>query len=120
MSGEISGHTILVVEDEPLLGMLLEDVLSDAGATVIGPAATVEQALALIGASSIDAAILDVNLRGVRSDAVATELAHKGVPYLFATAYGETVLGAAPGAPVLRKPYDLAEVMAALRRLLTH
>ena len=90
MSGDIAGQTILVVEDEPLLGMLLEDVLSDAGATVLGPAATVEQALALIGASEIHAAILDVNLRGVRSDAVASELAERGVPYVFATAYGET------------------------------
>lgn len=120
MTEAIAGRTLLVVEDEPLLGMLLEDVLTDAGAVVLGPAPTVERALDLLAQQPVDAAILDVNLAGVRSDAVAVRLEQLGVPFIYATAYGDSALdlGAGREVPVLRKPYDVADVMAALDRLL--
>lgn len=119
MSELIAGRTLLVVEDEPLLGMLLDDVLSDAGARVLGPAATVERALELLtAATGVDAAILDVNLGGVRSDAVASRLEEMGVPFVFATAYGDGAIDGGRSAPVLRKPYDVGEVLETLARLL--
>jgi DNA-binding response OmpR family regulator len=70
---------VLVVEDEALLAMMLEDVFSDAGAQVVGPAATVEQAIALIAPQVIDVALLDVCLRDQRSDPVAEALRQRGV-----------------------------------------
>lgn len=120
MTDAIAGRTLLVVEDEPLLGMLLEDVLTDAGAVVLGPAPTVERALDLLTDRPVDAAILDVNLGGVRSDAVAARLEQMGVPFIYATAYGDNALDLGMGSrvPVLRKPYDVADVMNALNRLL--
>lgn len=115
----IAGRTLLVVEDEPLLGMLLEDVLGDAGAAVLGPATTVERALELLkSADRVDAAIVDVNLAGVRSDAVASELVARGVPFVYATAYGDDTLMAAGASGLLRKPYDIGDVMVAVGRLL--
>ncbi|HZH42598.1 MAG TPA: response regulator [Lysobacter sp.] len=119
MSEGIVGRTLLVVEDEPLLGMLLEDVLTDAGATVLGPAPTVERALELLDRDRVDAVILDVNLGGVRSDAVAARLEEMGVPFVYATAYGDNALAFGNQVPVLRKPYDVGDVMSALGRLLS-
>lgn len=114
----LDGYRILVAEDEPLVAMLLEDVLLDAGATILGPAATVSHALALAAAEKPDAAVLDFNLSGETCLAVADALAAAGVPFLVATGYG----GDAPmphhaGVEVLQKPYDPMLLIAALGKL---
>jgi DNA-binding response OmpR family regulator len=67
----------------------------------------------------IDAAVLDANLNGHSVIPVAQALAERGVPFVFATGYGETA--GAPGgfdAPVIRKPYDVTQVAAAVAELL--
>ena len=63
-NSSLSGRRILVVEDEVIVAWLLEDMLADFGCAVIGPAARVGQALAMVEAEAIDAAVLDVNLNG--------------------------------------------------------
>ena len=76
-----AGKRILVVEDEMIVAMLIEDILMDNGATVVGPAARVNKALDLLGSEAIDAALLDVNLAGENTMPVAQELdgaAHPG------------------------------------------
>ncbi len=110
----LQGKRVLVVEDEALLAMMLEDVFSDAGAHVVGPAATVEQAIALIASQVIDVALLDVCLRDQRSDPVAETLRERGVPYVLATGYNNPHGAELASAPTLRKPYRFEEVEAAL------
>lgn len=101
----LKGKRILVVEDEALIAVMVEDMLTEMGCSVVGPAATIEQALTLARAADVDGAVLDVNVRGERIDPVADELAARGVPMLFATGYGEVRLASGAAATVIDKPY---------------
>lgn len=101
----LNGKRILVVEDEALIAVMVEDMLTDMGSSVVGPAATIEAALKLAGAEMIDAAVLDVNVRGERIDPVADALFARGIPMLFATGYGEVKLASGATATVIDKPY---------------
>ena len=114
----LKGARVLIVEDAVLLALELETGLSDAGAQVVGPAYELEEALALLD-QPIDAAVLDANLNGRSVVPVAELLSQRGIPFVFATGYGEA--GGAPGgfdAPVIRKPYDVTQVAAAVAELL--
>jgi PAS domain S-box-containing protein len=114
----LRGARVLIVEDAVLLAMELEIGLSDAGATVVGPAYELEEAMALLS-QPIDAAVLDANLNGHSVTPVAEALLARGTPFVFATGYGDA--GGAPGgfdAPVIRKPYDVTQVAAAVAELL--
>jgi CheY-like chemotaxis protein len=82
-----SGRRVLLVEDEPIVAWLLKDMLVDLGLMVVGPAASVNQALAMIDAESIDMAVLDVNLKGQMSYPIADALVARGVPFVFSTGY---------------------------------
>ena len=101
----LKGKRILVVEDEALIAVMVEDMLTEMGCEVVGPAATIAQALALAGSEDIDGAVLDVNVRGERIDPVADALSARGVPMLFATGYGEVRLASGAVATVIDKPY---------------
>jgi PAS domain S-box-containing protein len=114
----LKGSRVLIVEDAVLLALELETGLAEAGAVVVGPAYELEEALALLE-RPIDAAVLDANLNGRSVAPVAEALFARRVPFVFATGYGET--GGAPGgfdAPVIRKPYDVTQVAAAVADLL--
>lgn len=108
---------ILVVEDEPLVAMMLQDMLDDIGFDVIGPAMRVEAALVLINTEPLDAAILDVNLGRERSYPVAERLAAMGIPFAFATGYGAAGVEWREGAPILCKPFDQQALQVLLRKL---
>jgi two-component SAPR family response regulator len=111
----LRGKRVLVVEDEALIAVMVEDMLLEMGSEVVGPAVTIEGALALARQETLDAAVLDVNVRGERIDPVAEALMARGVPMLFATGYGEVRL--ASGMPVIDKPYTqekLARGLAAV------
>jgi DNA-binding response OmpR family regulator len=115
-SERLQGVKVLVVEDDPLIAMLLEDMLAKVGAIQIGSARTVDEGLSMVGAGEADLAILDVNLHGRSSKPIAEALAAIGVPVVYATGYGAaTVLdGDAVGVIVLEKPFTEDEVMRAL------
>jgi len=103
----LAGKHILIVEDEMLVLMAIEDMMSDLGAESVTAAATVEQALKLISARHFDFATLDINLDGVRSDPVANALGADSVPFAFSTGYGNHLVEGAHGEqPILRKPYN--------------
>ena len=113
---------VLVVEDEPLVSMLVEDELLDAGATVLGPVPSVSDALRLIEAAAADggisAAVLDINLDGRHVAPVADRLAMLGVPFVFATGYGESCdTGGHGTAPTLPKPFGPERLIAAVEAL---
>ena len=119
MDALFSGRRILVVEDEMLVLLSIEDMLADLGCESVSAAASVNQALALIGAHAFDAAMVDVNLGDGKSFAVADALAERGVPFVFSTGYsGQSVKDAYRDRPVLRKPYRAADLAEALTRLL--
>jgi CheY-like chemotaxis protein len=120
MSGPFSSRRVLLVEDEMLVVWLLEDMLADLGCAVVGPASSVNQALAMIDAEAIDAAVLDVNLNGKMSYPIADALTARGVPFAFSTGYDkDTLLDDYRSFPVLQKPFHRAELSAALAKLLT-
>lgn len=108
---------VLVVEDEPLVAMLVEDALLEAGYTVLGPAVTVKDALRLLGQDRPDALVLDLNLGGEVSTPVADAAAARGIPYVIATGYGAAGVPIAHrGAAVLAKPYDPDHLTALIGR----
>ncbi len=107
---------ILIVEDEPLIAMMLEDFLDVLGKQLAGSVDNVADALALVAAGGIDAAILDVNLRGgEKSWAIAEALAAAGVPFVLATGGSQDGL-AEPfrDRPTLPKPFTMDGVSRAL------
>ena len=117
----LSGAKVLVLEDETLVSMMVEDMLLDLGCEVVGPFAKLDQALAFVDSADgqIDAALLDVNLGGVRSFPMAEALAGKGVPFVFTTGYDESGLPDIwRGRPTLRKPFMMGEMADALRKAL--
>lgn len=112
----LNGKRVLVLKDEPLIAMFLVDTLEEAGCAVVGPAYNVAQALDLMAKHDIDAAILDVNLgAGATSAPVADALSSRGMPFVFATGYGEQALRKIDREkPRLDKPYFPSAVIAAV------
>jgi CheY-like chemotaxis protein len=118
----LNGLRVLVVEDEMMVSMLIEDMLTDLGCVVVGPASRLDEAIELAGNSELDCAVLDVNLGGQPIFPLADILRAKGAPFAFATGYGDAGLREADrGTPVLQKPFregDLARVLGELRAAL--
>jgi CheY-like chemotaxis protein len=115
MSKLLSDRRVLVVEDEMMIFMTLEDMLADLGCQSVTGAATVEKALALVNTQVFDMAMLDMNLGGNRSDAVADALAAHGVPFVFSTGYsGRDMRDGHRDRPVLKKPFAYEELIGVL------
>lgn len=115
------GLGVLLVEDQMLIAMDAEALLAEAGADRVMTARTVTEALAQLRAELPDVAVLDVNLGIGTSIPIAEDLARRGVPFVFATGYGEgpQIPGAFKDVPVVRKPYDgptLVEAITAVVR----
>jgi CheY-like chemotaxis protein len=94
-------------------------MLSDMGCVVVGPAASLDEALELAKLGGLDCAVLDVNLGGQPIFPLADFLRERGWPFAFATGYGDAGLrDVDKGSPVLQKPFregDLARVLLDLR-----
>ena len=112
----LAGRRILVVEDEMMIAMLVEDMLTELGCSVVGPAHALAEALALAQSEpGLDAALLDVNLAGQPVFPVADALREKGVPAVFSTGYGDAGLRDIDrGSPVLQKPFRAGDLARAL------
>jgi len=119
VKNRFSGRRVLLVEDEPIVAWLLKDMLVDLGCSVVGPAADVNQALAMIDAESIDVAVLDVNLRGQMSYPLADVLVARGVPFVFSTGYDkDRLLDGYRTFPALQKPFHRSDLGDTLAKLL--
>jgi CheY-like chemotaxis protein len=102
----LAGKRVLVVEDELLVAMLIEDILHDNGCIVLGPFATLPEALAAAADPAIDIAVLDVNLRGQKVYPVGELLAERGIPFFLLSGYGEDAAPADhPEWKVCAKPF---------------
>ncbi len=112
-------QSILIVEDEPLIGMMLEDFLEMLGKRAIGPVDCISDGLAAVNAGGVDAAILDVNLRnGEKSWAIADALAAAGIPFLFASGGSDDMIDPRfCDRPVLAKPFTMDGIEKALAAL---
>ena len=121
----MSDHTlrdcrVLVVEDEYMLAEELANELSDAGARVLGPVGTIEDALAIIEAEpEMDGAILDANLRGEMVFPAADLLLDRGTPFVFTTGYDASVFPPRFDHIVrCEKPINLRRVTQAIGRVI--
>ena len=114
------GREVLVVEDEAIGAMLLEEVLGKAGYGIIGPVASLENALAVAEVTAMDAALLDINLRGKLSFPVAYVLRGRGVPFIFLSGYAHEIVIPPDLRDVvlLAKPYNLTRILTVLSRLI--
>jgi CheY-like chemotaxis protein len=84
----LAGRRILVVEDEMLISLLIEDILADQHCIVVGPFDRVPAAIGAARHERIDAALLDVNVAGVKIYPVAEILAARGIPFMLLSGYG--------------------------------
>ena len=111
----MTGKRVLVAEDEYFIARTLVRDLRAAGADVVGPAATVTDALDLVRAGAIDGAVLDINLRGEMAFAVADALVECGVPFVFASGYSADIVPERHTSIALcEKPVDLGAIARAL------
>ena len=105
--------TALVLEDEPILGFALEDMLLELGFREIKLAATLAEASDYLDEWTPDVAILDVNIQGERSYKVAERLIEAGIPFAFATGYGNAEHPAQlRDITTLTKPYSQEDLRA--------
>ena len=110
-----SSRSILIVEDEPLISMMLEDFIDSLGHKVSGTCESVSEALAEVDRGGFDLAILDVNLKGENVWPVAARLREKRVPFVLATGgHVDPPPAEYRDTPVLEKPYTVERVSPAI------
>ncbi len=106
----------LVVEDEVMIAMYVEDLLTELGYEVAGIATGFDQALPLAKKGDFDFAVLDINLDGRLSFPIADVLRERGIPFLFASGYGSKgISDDYRNAVRIQKPFlsqDLAQAIA--------
>lgn len=116
-SSLLFGLRVLVLEDDPIIALDVAQTLADAGATILGPAYRVAQALDLIERSAIDVAVLDFRLETATASPVAHRLSARGIPYLFHTSSRGGPAQAHPGVPIIDKPTHPERLVAAIKAL---
>lgn len=111
---------ILVVDDEPLISMLVEDWLLELDLEIVGPANSVTSALAIVEANpEIDGAILDLSLGNENSYPIAERLRQRQIPYAFVTGHDSgTISSAYRDALILTKPLIFEDIKKVVRKLL--
>jgi DNA-binding response OmpR family regulator len=115
----LEGQRILIVEDSPVVAPFTADVVTELGCEVVGPAPNMAAARNLIGSGRIDAAIMDIHIRGERVFPLCEALSSKGVPFVLTSGYGDWELPDRwEKAARLQKPYTIDQVQAALSEVL--
>lgn len=108
---KLADKHVLILEDEPIIAFALEDMLIDQGATVV-IASSLGEATETLSHENYDFAILDVNLHGEKSYPLAYQLKDKGIPFVFATGYGDAEHPEDfAHVPTLTKPYSLVQIV---------
>ena len=112
--------SFVIIEDEYLLQVLVEDMLTDLGHRVSHISAAVDEAVAICQTEDFDVALLDLTLAGVPSYPVADVLNRRGIPYVFMTGHEATEIPVAYArAPLLCKPFRSEDLAAVIARLIS-
>jgi CheY-like chemotaxis protein len=112
------GRRILVVEDEAVIALSIEDALQELGCVVVGPVSKLDAVMRLAGEEALDAAVLDVNIRGAQVFPVAERLLARNIPFVLVTGYGDWALPEAfRHQPHLTKPVAVEDLVNQVRRL---
>jgi PAS domain S-box-containing protein len=100
-----TGNRLLLVEDEVLVAMMMRDILTELGFSVVGPFSRLPDAMVAAVHDEIDAGIIDVNLGGEFVYPVADVLVARKIPFVFVTGYGvESIDGRFRDVPIIKKP----------------
>ena len=110
----LNGLSVLVVEDETVISLLVESMLEDLGCHDVWYASGVDEALRILAERTPDAAVLDVNLAGEPAYPIARQLAAAAVPFVFATGYGASIHRDWATRPVIQKPFQCEMLASAL------
>lgn len=115
-------HRILVVEDNALLAISLEEMLKQAGAEVVGPAVTLDEAERFAAEEELSAALLDIRLDDEEIWPVARVLAVRNVPFVFSTGHfdQDSLPAEWLGRPILVKPVGRQKILDALTDVIRH
>lgn len=113
----LSGYRILIVEDSWVVAQSLKAMLEMIGATVVGPAATLEDATAFADAAGFDAAIMDLDLQGRMADTLIAAMHRRDMPVVIVTAYEVPPALAGKAVAVLSKPVRAESLLAQLRQI---
>ena len=111
MAAPLTAPRIMIVEDEALVALMVEDLLTDLGCEISGSFGAVDEALAFLKDAAapppaLDGAVLDVNIGGTMVFPVAERLRAAGIPFVFATGYGALPRKGFEEITVLNKPID--------------
>jgi DNA-binding response OmpR family regulator len=119
MNADGQKRRVLVIEDEALVAMLIEDMIHDSGAEMVGAASTLTDALALARDAQADVALLDINLGGALAYPVADVLRERGMPIVFTSGYGSAgLIERFQDCPILDKPFDQHSLEKAIHAIL--
>jgi DNA-binding response OmpR family regulator len=116
---ELSGATVLLVEDDMFVASQLASQLNEAGAKVAGPIATVSQALDTLKSADVDVAVIDFMLEDTNSTALQAALDSKQVPFVVLTAYPRVLVRRDARQTVLHKPVSSDELYSAVKAVLS-
>ena len=119
-TAELAGGVALIVEDNDIIAMEAEDILRGFGISDCRIAGSVDTAMEVLNAAEVSFAMLDVNLGKDTSAPIASALQERGIPFIFASGYGERSLqnGEFKRVPVVTKPYGERDVRAAIGRVM--
>ncbi len=118
---ELAGKRILLVEDEVLIALEMSEVLAALGCEILGPAASVQDAMNVLDMARPDAAIVDVNLAGELNDVVVNDLKRRKIPFAYCTGYSDDFYQPSDQnpVPVLQKPVDPHSLTEMVRHLVS-
>jgi AmiR/NasT family two-component response regulator len=119
IGSSFDGLRVIIAEDELVLSLDLEDMITQMGCVIVGNATRVSRALELASDTACDVAVLDVNLNGESIDEAADILIARGVPVVFTTGYSPKAMASRHGTcPVVSKPYSHKTLAAGIRSAL--
>jgi CheY-like chemotaxis protein len=115
----LAGRRVLVVEDSPVVAEATDQMLCDMGCVVVGPATTMAPALEMAGEERLDAALVDLNIRGGKAFPVLRILRDRSIPFLLTSGYADWSMPEDwQDVPRLAKPYSPNQLREALLELL--
>ncbi len=119
MKSNSTGYRILIVEDSPVIALATEEMLRDFGHAPLGPIGNMASALEYAESGEMDAAIVDLNIRGTKTFTLLSILDRRGVPFLIISGYADWKMPDEwSGRARLQKPFNEEQLRAKLSEIL--